>query len=140
MWGVNDDDPHDPLGGWFKSRAIMTGSGEAYSHVGVIDKVDGRLVVREANGDGSDRLIHFDTPHEIGEYRNRAFKKLGNRSIVQPFNGLKSHDYSIVTKSCTTQAAFWTGAPYCNNPGAFARMMLNQSIYYNSASLRSILW
>ena len=140
VWGVNDDDPHDPLGGWFKSRAIMTGSGEAYSHVGIIDKVDGRLVVREANGDGSDRLIHFDTPHEIGEYRNRAFKKLGNRSIVQPFNGLKSDDYNIWVKNCATQAGFWTGAPYRNNPGAFARMMLNQSIYYNSASLRSILW
>ena len=137
VWGVNDD---SDFWGWFKSRGIMTGSGEAYSHVGVVDKVDGRLVVREANGDGSDRLIHFDTPHEIGEYRNRAFKKLGNRSIVQPFNGLKSHDYHIVTNNCTTQASFWTGAPYRNNPGAFARMMLNQSIYYNSASLRSILW
>ncbi|MBR6125755.1 RHS repeat-associated core domain-containing protein [Candidatus Saccharibacteria bacterium] len=140
VWGVNDDDPHNPLAGWFKSRAIMTGSGEAYSHVAIIDKVDNRLVVREANGDGSDRLIHFDTPSEIGEYRNRAFKKLGNKFIVQPFNGLKNKDYNIWVKNCTTQASMWTGLPYRNNPGAFARMMLNQSIYYNSASLRSILW
>jgi len=56
--------------------------------------------------------------------------------LVKADNG----KYGLVHANCAIQGTNWTYMPYRNNPGAFARMMLNQSIYYNSASLRSILW
>ena len=133
--------------GWAISRSIMTASGEPYSHIAVVDYGldkggDYVLGIREANNNGTNEFTPLSTIKEKTNhpYNNRKFKILGNKSLNKNYTTLKSQKYGFVQANCAKQASLWTNMPIRNNPGAFARMMLGQSIYYNSASLRSIMW
>ena len=131
---------------WAISRSIMTASGEPYSHIAVVDYGldkggDYVLGIREANNNGTNQFTSLSEIKETNHaYNNRKFKILGNKSLNKKYTTRKSGKYGLVLANCAVQGSYWTNMPYRNNPGAFARMMLNQSIYYNSASLRSILW
>ena len=132
---------------WAISRSIMTLSGEPYSHIAVVDyqfneaTQTNEIGIREAIGKGTNEFISFaEIKASNHPYNNRQFKILGNRNLNRSYTQLGSEKYGLVNANCTVQGSYWTNMPYRNNPGAFARMMLNQSIYYNSASLRSILW
>ena len=133
------------LKNWAISRSIMTLSGEAYSHIAVVDVMYENnqpvLGIREANGNGTNQFVSFaEIKNNNHPYNNRKFKILGDRLLNRTYTKADNGKYGLVRANCAIQGTNWTNMPYRNNPGTFARMMLNQSIYYNSASLRSILW
>ena len=134
------------LKNWAISRSIMTLSGEPYSHIAVVDadfyKGQYVLGIREATGDGTNQFTPLNVIKNNPKhaYNNRKFKILGDKLLNRTYTKADNGTYGLVKANCAIQGTNWTNMPYRNNPGAFARMMLNQSIYYNSASLRSILW
>ncbi|MBO7106093.1 MAG: hypothetical protein J6W22_11540 [Fibrobacter sp.] len=132
----------DKFKNWLISRGIMTGSGGPYSHIAVVDEVDGELGIRESNGNGSNVRTKMSEINSIPNhaYKNRPYKILGNRSINSDATVVPSNSYNLVTRSCVIQATRWTNAPFYNDPTIFSRYMTGQFHYYQSTSLQKYIW
>ena len=120
------------------SEFISIVSAGDYSHIGVVDKDENGLFVREATGDGS------NIQTKLSDYSSRPYKIIsrGNSvmaggydytglAIINTLSGSQSPGYALSYRNCTSQAAGWTGHGFMNNPNAMSNHMLNFTPCFN---------
>lgn len=102
-------------GDGFGGKAIEYGSGERYSHAGVIERQDGQMYLREAQATGEPSQL---TP--LREFDRRAYSVVGRGQNVPQYMKVTSFmRYHLSWNNCSVQAGYYSGLAPANNPGVF---------------------